>query len=247
MIKRIKTKANKLAALITANKIAEIPAGRQMVSFTFDDIPQSAEQNGARILSSRGVHGSFYLSLGMEGKQSPSGLIATRDHIQSLIASGHECGCHTYHHVNCAGLIESKIREECRLNREAFRRISDLTLESFAFPFGGFDRTSKQAIAETYKTARTVEAGINSTKFDPFALKSVALYDKRGSRAPHQWLDALDSQSGWLIFYTHDVDDKPSPYGCSVDCFTQLLDTCLERDYEVVTVAQGQQICRIPV
>jgi len=68
------------------------------ISFTFDDFPRSALLTGGAILSRYGVRGSYYASLGLMGKQAPTGTIFVAEDLQRLLAQGHELGCHTFDH-----------------------------------------------------------------------------------------------------------------------------------------------------
>ncbi|MCB8835211.1 polysaccharide deacetylase family protein, partial [Escherichia coli] len=45
-----------------------IPVSRPVVSFTFDDVPDTALTNGARILEDHGVRGTFYIAGSLEGQ-----------------------------------------------------------------------------------------------------------------------------------------------------------------------------------
>jgi peptidoglycan/xylan/chitin deacetylase (PgdA/CDA1 family) len=49
---------------------------RPIVSFTFDDIPDSALDNGARALSRNDVHGTFYVAGGISLRTRPSSTCA---------------------------------------------------------------------------------------------------------------------------------------------------------------------------
>ena len=71
-----------------------------LISFTFDDFPKSAAMVGAEILRKYNVQGTYYLSLGIIGQESPGGEICDVDTIKNLIEEKHEIGSHTYDHLN---------------------------------------------------------------------------------------------------------------------------------------------------
>src|SRR6476659_7318008 len=70
------------------------------ISFTFDDFPRSALLTGGDILVRHNVRGTYFVSLKLLDSDSPSGPIAQRQDIPSLLATGHELGCHTYDHLD---------------------------------------------------------------------------------------------------------------------------------------------------
>ena len=48
---------------------------RPLISFSFDDFPRSALFTGGALLEQYGVAGTYYASLGLMGKTSPTGEI----------------------------------------------------------------------------------------------------------------------------------------------------------------------------
>ena len=74
---------------------------------------------------------------------------------------------------------------------------------------------SKKIVGDYFSSCRGVENGINSGSVDFSLLRANKIYS---------WLDNIDaledlidenkSQGGWLIFYTHDITETPSRFGC---------------------------------
>src|SRR5262245_58876391 len=71
-----------------------------LISFTFDDFPRSALMAGGTILNRFGLAGTYYASLGLAGKQEPSGQIFFHEDLTQLFERGHELGCHTFSHCD---------------------------------------------------------------------------------------------------------------------------------------------------
>ena len=46
-------------------------------------------------------------------------------------------------------------------------------------------------------------------------------------------------RKAWVIFYTHDIAEEPSPYGCTPRVFRELVDRARTFDCDIVTVAEG--------
>src|SRR5579863_4942995 len=71
-----------------------------IVSFTFDDVPDSAYINGAAVLDTRKVRGTFYIASGTCGRRDTYWRVIGADQVRALHERGHEIGCHTFSHVS---------------------------------------------------------------------------------------------------------------------------------------------------
>jgi peptidoglycan/xylan/chitin deacetylase (PgdA/CDA1 family) len=94
-----------------------------LVSFTFDDVPDSPYSNGAAVLEDHGGRGTFYIADGTLGAVDTHWRVIGRDQVSALHARGHEIGCHTFSHVGVDRLDAVAPDEECRRNREALREL----------------------------------------------------------------------------------------------------------------------------
>src|SRR3954453_1915913 len=72
-----------------------LPADQPMVSFTFDDVPESAATIGAPMLEQQGGRGTFYVSGGLvnrwSGDWNENG--ANDEQVMRGLRKGHELGC----------------------------------------------------------------------------------------------------------------------------------------------------------
>lgn len=90
-------------------KPVEIKLEKPIASFTFDDIPQSAAIEGAKILEKNGLHGTFYVT-GSHANQTFDGVKQySPEDLRKLYKSGHEIACHTYAHPRLRGRSEMEI------------------------------------------------------------------------------------------------------------------------------------------
>ena len=245
LIKRILIKIRRKAAKMIGRKTGFLPAGNKFVSFTFDDFPLTAIENGARLLEAHKVRGTFYSSLGLAGTNSPVGIIGTQRDMLALSERGHECGCHTFGHINCAESSPEVIRADCLENQDAAKRIANLHFHSFAYPYGAFNVSSKRVISSLYRSARSIEPGINADKIDLAALKSVALSESTGLIKLKRWLGELNDSGGWLIFFSHDITKTPSEWGCSIGLFEQILEETIDKKFQITTVTETIQRVRL--
>ena len=50
---------------------------------------------------------------------------------------------------------------------------------------------------------------------------------------------AAKRRRAWLILYTHDVREDPSPWGCTPAALARLIDRARADAFEIVTMAEG--------
>ena len=188
-----------------------------LVSFTFDDVPDSAYDNGAGILEERGVRGTFYIAAGTCGAKDEHWRVIARDQVRELHARGHELGCHTFSHVRVETLNAAEMAHECESNRELLHALcGDLPLRNFCYPFGRVSLPRKLQLQKQFDTCRSIYEGVNAGTIDLAMLKVVELYDRTlTTEKLERVLSETKARNGWLIFYTHDVADPPSWIGCS--------------------------------
>ncbi len=188
-----------------------------IVSFTFDDVPQSALTNGARALDRFGVRGTFYIAPGICGTQDEHWKVIDRKGVAALARAGHEVGCHTYGHVKVQTLAHTGIVRETQRCFEALRDMcGNAVTANFAYPFGNVSLPHKFELARHLKSCRSIYAGFNSGLIDLAMLRSFELYDRTSTeQSIAAILDHAIATNAWVIFYTHDVTPGPSWIGCS--------------------------------
>jgi len=190
---------------------------KPIVSFTFDDVPDSAYVNGASILEERGIRGTFYVAAGTCGMQDEHWRVIAPDQVRALNAHGHEIGCHTFSHVKVETLDAAALAQQCENNRSLLRELcGEVSVTNFCYPFGRLSFPRKLQLQKRFDTCRSIYEGVNSGTVDLALLKVVELYDRTLTADKLQRvLREVVARNGWLIFYTHDVADPPSWIGCS--------------------------------
>lgn len=188
-----------------------------LVSFTFDDVPDSAYAIGAPMLEAAGARGTFYVSGGLAGSMHPDWRLMSAADCLDLHRRGHEIACHTYSHRAAQTLDAVETNAEIARNRLFFKSIArDIVPENFAFPYGSVSPRSKRQMQRYFRSCRGVTGGINTGEVDLALLKAVPLSDNRTDRAAvTRLIDETARRNGWLIFYTHDVAENPTPFGCT--------------------------------
>jgi peptidoglycan/xylan/chitin deacetylase (PgdA/CDA1 family) len=188
-----------------------------IVSFSFDDVPASACRAGLAVLKKNGARGTFYVCGLFTDTVTPEGEMHSYADLKNLVADGHEVGSHGFAHLNYQNLSIQKAQEDIEANRTFFDENGmDGAGVTFAYPFGCARPSSKALIVREFACARSTDVGINVKTMDVGLLKAVPLYDRRTNQAAvSAWLEKTFAESGWLIFYTHDVCESAGLYGCS--------------------------------
>ena len=212
-----------------------------MVSFTFDDLPKSAATTGAGIMEAHGARGTFYVSGGMVGTGTPDWASGAAEDIVAQHRRGHEIGCHTFSHRRACDLDAAALSEEIQRNRSYFRSLdASITVETFAYPFGYGSLARKRQLREEFQACRSIMPGINSGSVDLQFLRSIPLIDRQTDREDiERAFDRAQTNNGWLIFYTHDIAERPSPYGGSPDLLNHALKAASRRKIPVLNMAEA--------
>jgi peptidoglycan/xylan/chitin deacetylase (PgdA/CDA1 family) len=212
-----------------------------MVSFTFDDVPKSAATAGAAVLDAHGVHGTFYVIGSQVGASSPLWEMVDGEDIVALHRRGHEIACHTFSHKRACDIDAGTLHAEIERNQRYLQSLdSSIRIENFAYPFGYGSFVRKRQLKSLFKSCRSIVPGVNSGSVDLQFLRAMPLIDRRIDRdGIERAFDQAQSANGWLIFYTHDVADKPSPYGCSPALLDAALEAASRRKIPVLNMAEA--------
>ena len=188
-----------------------------VVSFTFDDFPKSALAVGGSILASYGVRGTYYTSMSFAGIERAMGRMFDHDDLCAAHRAGHEIACHTYTHLDCCAASKLSILEAIHNNGAALSSvIKDFAPMNFAYPYGMVSPMAKRVLGPRFSSCRGIREDINYGVIDLADLLAVSICSSVFEERKMRWLiDRNKSLGGWLIFYTHDVVDTPSPFGCT--------------------------------
>lgn len=215
-----------------------VPTDRPVVSFTFDDVPDTALTAGAEILERHGARGTFYIASGLLGSVEPGRRLIDAEGCRALAARGHELACHTHAHPNIRHLSTAALRADLDRNAAALAdMVPGLVPANFAFPYNAGSFRARGELARRFRTARGGGEGINRGSTDRAFLRGVAIQQPDGAAlALTGMIDDLVANPGWLVFYTHDVSPTPTPYGTTPDVFETLVAHARARGCEILTV-----------
>jgi peptidoglycan/xylan/chitin deacetylase (PgdA/CDA1 family) len=242
---RIGARVSRAATQLLARKTADLTGKPPIVSFTFDDFPQSALEVGGQILEDNGVRGTYYACFGLAETDSPGGRIGNQRDLAHCAERGHELGCHTFSHVMPQSQSKGELERDIRRNQDTARALGQRML-NFAYPFGVTNLASKRACGGLYRSARTVEWGVNRGRSDLRLLKSVTLYSRVGTDVCERYIEEAVRTPGWLIFCTHDVAADASPYGCTHGEFERIVKSACRAGVQVLPVNQALDYLGVP-
>lgn len=244
--------ANKVRRVLTgamSRRPFALAAARPCISFTFDDFPASASRVGGAILEEHGFAGTFYLSMGLLGRESPSGRIADAGDVQHAVRRGHEIGCHTLDHQDGTVARPADYLASIDANQDAFQGlVPGGRMASFAYPLDGPGVGVKAAVKDRFRTLRAGGQTFNTGTIDLAMLKSYFLDARTDGEmdAVRALIDANARARGWLVFATHDVAERPSRYGCSIERFREVVDLARRSGAFVGSVAQVSDEVGVP-
>jgi peptidoglycan/xylan/chitin deacetylase (PgdA/CDA1 family) len=217
---------------------AQVP----IISFTFDDAPNTAFTTGGEILRSQGARATFFVSLGLLGSQTESGVIALREDLVCAAAEGHELGCHTFDHLDTWETSTKKFVESVEENGRALSEIiPGAKFRTFAYPKSEPKPSVKCRLEKFFICCRGGGQTFNAGMTDLNLLKSFFL-DRRNKvemSVVRELIDLNTQSGGWLIFATHDVADKPSRYGCTPEFFTGVVQYAARSGAQLLPVAEA--------
>ncbi len=191
------------------------------ISFTFDDFPLTALSVGGSILQKYGQVGTYYASLGLAGKHDASGPMFAISDLAVLREQGHELGCHTFAHCDSSE-TESRVFLDSVISNQ--RTLEGLfpgaSFRTFSFPKNAPRARTKQRVGNIFDGCRGGGQTFNTGVADLNYLRAYFLEQAKGDfSAVKQIIDQNRDAKGWLIFATHDICERPSPYGCTPDFF----------------------------
>jgi hypothetical protein len=217
------------------------------VSFSFDDFPRSAAKEGARVLREFGVTGTYFVAGARAGRHLDDVDQFTRDDLLAVAEAGHEIGCHTFGHIRLPTATHAEITDDLLRNQEFVQQIlGDYTMCSFAYPDGDVSITSKALVGRWFPICRGIWGGVNHRRIDFMQLKAVSLERDFDPAHIERVLGEAKDTNGWVIFFTHDVSDKPSPYGCRPGELAGVLQAVVDRGIEILPIKNAAGKMRFP-
>jgi peptidoglycan/xylan/chitin deacetylase (PgdA/CDA1 family) len=176
------------------------------------------------------------------GTITPVGEMFGPADLESVVSAGHELACHTFDHALCSDLKPAALIGNCQRNRlQIAEQLDGYSLVNFSFPEGVVTLGAKASLSSVYSTCRTIEPGINRDPVDLAYVRANRVYSRFGIRRVKEMIARNAEQQGWLVLYTHDVTDRPSPYGCTPGEFEEVLKCAVQSQADILSIVEATQ------
>jgi peptidoglycan/xylan/chitin deacetylase (PgdA/CDA1 family) len=220
-------------------KLARCQLSRPVASLTFDDFPRSAWSVGGPILARYGARATYYAAGRFESCTEEGVVYYDAADLVAIAAAGHEIGAHSYAHQMAPKLGAAALRADAERNAAALEpRVGRMA--SYAYPYGEVSPRAKALMGARFATARGIRPGVNAGMIDLAQLKAVPIEARRWVPAEiDAAVEEAASAAGWLIFFTHDVSDEPTPFGCTPAMLEHVLERLARAGVETVPVKQA--------
>jgi peptidoglycan/xylan/chitin deacetylase (PgdA/CDA1 family) len=244
VVERLSRRYCKWTASRFCRRLIDVRCERPIVTFSFDDFPRTAASNGGRVLADLGIRATYFVAFGLENTLTSGGAAFTIDDLHMVAGAGHELGCHTFGHELSHRVSRRRYETSIQRNRD---RLAELKVSSpwqtFAYPAGSASAGTKQIIQDRFACARGTAPGINAGSTDANLLRANSLYSAQRPASHHiAQIDQAINNHGWLIFYTHDVADSPSRFGCTLEYLRTIAQAARDRGAEILPIGEAFEI-----
>lgn len=218
-----------------AQKPLRLPKDRAIVSFSFDDCPVSGIENGVRPLEKEGWLSTVYVACGLFDVENHLGKMMSADDTKALSHAGHEIGEHTFSHRDARSMNLQRFEQDIERNQSTLTELGLPPSDTFAYPYGETYPALKKALQAKFKGSRGINKKIHTNTVDLNQIGSLPLYSNT-IEAAIRAVENLSKTGGWLTFFTHDVRDNPSDYGCTPETMRKIIEAVKDTNAEVLTI-----------
>ncbi len=206
-----------------------------IVSFGFDDCPASAIETALPMLEAEGWRATVYVAYGLCGTVNHLGRHMEISDIVDIHNRGHEIADHTYSHLSSNTVSTREYIEDVERNQMALQELGLPRSRHFAYPFGHVSPPLKKALRKRFQTLRGVLSPTTPWQ-DANLLNAIRIYSGSRFDAALQQIEAAKTTPQWLNFFTHDVREKPSDFGCTPHEFQKIVNAVRDSGLRVMTV-----------
>jgi peptidoglycan/xylan/chitin deacetylase (PgdA/CDA1 family) len=194
---------------------------------------------GAGILESFNVRATYYVAMGLMNTENAMGRQFCHDDLHSLVERGHEVAIHGFDHISARKMsVESLVADVGRCESILQEWLPEGVSRNFAYPYGQATLAAKRQLGPRMASSRGAIAGLNGPEVDLNLLRANSLHGDIDHFGRIQQLILENTQRGsWLIFFSHDVADQPSLYGCTPALLRHAVQFAINGGARVLTVA----------
>jgi peptidoglycan/xylan/chitin deacetylase (PgdA/CDA1 family) len=151
---------------------------------TFDDGYQSVYDEAFPILQRYGMSATVFLTVGEGGIAHSAGRLPAIEgrsmlswlEIVEMQRAGIEFGAHTLTHPDLTRLPRERVEAEICESKAVIESALGVQVSSFAYPYGYYDRQSRQLVQRHFACACSVRMGLVTRDSDRYALERVDAY-----------------------------------------------------------------------
>jgi peptidoglycan/xylan/chitin deacetylase (PgdA/CDA1 family) len=237
----LSVRLNRFLARQTPARFVRLAGTRPIASFTFDDFPKSAWVRGGPVLAQYKVCGTYYTAGSFCGRTVDNTIFYDADDLRAVAAAGHEIACHSFAHQPTPSLTSKQLAEDTARNAEFLKPfLNGHAPESYAFPYGLASPRTKKFFAPRFTNVRGVHPGLNSGRADLALLNVVSIETRCWDRdAIARAISRARHDRSWIVFYTHDISDRPSEYGSTPAMLSEVLDRVAEARIEILPMREA--------
>jgi polysaccharide deacetylase len=243
---RMRNRYRRSLSTLVSRRLVRLRTRFPIISFTFDDFPQSAWRNGGAILRKHGLAGTYYASLGLMGRQIPAGPGFSGEDLRQLVAEGHDLGCHTFAHCHAWETRPGDFEESIIENSLALAKlVPGAAFKTLSYPIDYPRPQTKRRAARYFACCRGGGQISNVGTMDLNCLKAFFLEKGRDDPESVKGLILQNCRAhGWLIFATHDICEDPTLYGCTPGFFEEIVRFAINSGSKVLPVAKAlEMVC----
>lgn len=166
------------------------PLPERVFAVTFDDGYRSVYEQAFPVLARHGVPATVFVATGDEAATSDGRLPPMQgrarlswSEMREMREYGVEFGSHTLAHPDLTRLGNQAIDRELRLSKARLEEALARPVRWFAYPFGRYDRRSRDIAAGLYEAAWSDRLGLARRRDDRHALPRVETHYLRGEGA----------------------------------------------------------------
>ena len=220
-------------------RMIDIKTDAPIITVTFDDFPKTAASVGAPMLEAKGWRGTYYTSAKLEGTTNHHGPQFDRTDVITLDKAGHEIAGHSYDHSDLSEMSLEDVIVQVKDNKAKLAEYNlSQSIDNFAYPFGAASASLKQLLQNEYRSMRGIRADIHQGRADLNELSSFGFYSDTAQSVIDR-VHAVKDTPTWMTLFTHDIQDAPTPWGCTEGEFQALLDAIESSGARVMTIRQA--------
>lgn len=226
----------RLASAVPGNLALRLDAG-PLCTFTFDDCHRTSASFGGEILAAANVGATYFVAGSMLDTDGTEEMLRPAD-LEVLTSQGHEIGCHTFSHADVSDLDVPGLQKEFERNEQCLAALGRVDgLASFSYPFGKVSNLAKKQVAQRFAVARGIREGLNYELLDLAELRACRIFHEEYSyKKIRDLVRACKRRRAWVIFYTHDVTERPSRWGCTPQEFQEVLSEVFDAGVPIETM-----------